>query len=52
VAGFAVLALVLWDRPGLGAVLLLLIVALVLVGFLEFLARGATPEPTDEPTAV
>ena len=51
VAGIAVLALILWDRPGLGAVLFLLVVALILVGFIEFLARGATPEPVDEPTA-
>jgi hypothetical protein len=52
VAGLAVLALVLWDRPGLGAVLFLVVVALILVGFIEFLARGATPEAVEEPTAV
>ena len=51
VAGIAVLALILWDRPGLGAVLFVLVVALILVGFIEFFARGATPEPVDEPTA-
>jgi len=27
-------------------------VALLLVGFIEFLARGATPETADEPSAV
>jgi len=52
VAGLAVLALVLWDRPGLGAVLFLVIVGVVLVGFIEFFARGATPESAEEPTAV
>jgi hypothetical protein len=52
VAGIAVLALILWDRPGLGAVLFLLVVGLILVGFIEFLARGAIPEPADEPAAV
>ena len=51
VAGIAVLALILWDRPGLGAVLFVVVVALILVGFIEFFARGATPEPVDEPTA-
>jgi len=51
VAGIAVLALILWNRPGLGVVLFLLVVALILVGFIEFFARGATPEPVDEPTA-
>jgi hypothetical protein len=52
VAGLAVLALVLWDRPGIGAVIFLLVLALILVGFIEFLARGATPETVDEPTGV
>ena len=50
IAGLAVLALVVWDRPGVGAVLFLFVVALILVGFVEFLARGATPEkPSTNP---
>ena len=37
---------------GIGTVLVLALVALLLVGFIEFLARGATPETADEPSAV
>ena len=48
VAGIALLVLVVWDRPGIGAVLFIAIVALIVVGFLEFLARGAVPEPAEE----
>ena len=47
-AALAVLVLVLWNRPGIGTVLFIFIVALLVVGFIEFLARGATPEPADE----
>ena len=39
VAGLALLALVVWDQPGIGAVLFLFVVALILVGIVEFLAR-------------
>jgi hypothetical protein len=52
VAGLAVLVLVLWDHPGIGTVLFIAIVALILVGFLEFLARGATAETAEEHTTV
>ncbi len=48
VAALAVLVLVLWNQPGIGAVLFIFVVALLVVGFVEFLARGATPEPADE----
>ncbi len=51
IAGLAVLALVVWDRPGVGAVLFLLVVALILVGVVEFLARGAVPETVDDAAA-
>ncbi len=51
VAGLAVLALVLWNAPGIGTVLFLAVVALVLVGFIEFLARGAISETADEQPA-
>jgi hypothetical protein len=48
IAGLAVLALVLWDRPTIGVVLFLFVVALILVGVVEFLARGSVPETADE----
>jgi hypothetical protein len=48
VAGLAVLALVVWHAPGIGAVLFLAVVALALVGFIEFLARGAITETVEE----
>jgi hypothetical protein len=48
VAGLAVLALVLWDRPTIGVVLFLFVVALILVGVVEFLARGSVPETVDD----
>ena len=48
VAAVAVLVLVIWDHPGIGTVLFIFVVALLVVGFIEFLARGATPEPADE----
>jgi len=51
VAGVAVLALVLWDRPTIGAVLFIFVIALILVGVVEFMARGAVPETADEPSA-
>jgi hypothetical protein len=52
VALIALLVLVLLDHPGIGAVVLIAIVALIVVGFVEFLARGATPEPADDSTSV
>jgi hypothetical protein len=52
VGAVAFLVLVLWSYPGIGTVLVLALVALLLVGFIEFLARGATPETADEPSAV
>ena len=52
VAGLALLVLVLWNQPGVGAVLFIAIVALLLVGFIEFLARGAVPETADEQSTV
>jgi hypothetical protein len=48
IAGLALLALVLWDQPTVGVVLLLLVVALILVGLVEFFARGSVPETADE----
>ncbi len=51
IAGLAVLVLVLWDRPGIGAVLFLFVVALILVAVVEFLARGAVPETTEDVAA-
>jgi hypothetical protein len=48
IAALAVLALVLWDQPGVGAVLFIFVVALVLVAVVEFLARGAVPETADD----
>jgi len=50
VAALAILVLVLWNQPGIGTVLLLFVVALLVVGLIEFLARGATPRPADEHT--
>ena len=52
VAALALLVLVLWDQPGIGAVVFIAVVALILVGFIEFLARGATPETADEQSTV
>lgn len=51
IAALAVLVLVLWSHPGIGAVLLIAIVALILVGVVEFLARGAVPETAEEASA-
>ncbi len=48
IAGLAVVALVVWDQPGVGAVVFLFVVALILVGVVEFFARGAVPETVDE----
>ena len=42
------LALVVWDQPGVGAVLFLFVVALILVGVVEFFARGSVPETVDD----
>ena len=44
--------LVLWDRPGIGTVVFIAVVALIVVGFIEFLARGATSESAQEHTGV
>ncbi len=52
VGGIALLVLVTWDRPGIGTVLFLAIVALIVVGFIEFLARGAIPESAEENTGL
>jgi hypothetical protein len=48
IAGIAVLALILWDRPGVGAVLFIFVVALILVGVVEFMARGSVAETADD----
>ncbi len=48
IAGLAVLALVVWDQPTVGVVLFLFVVALILVGLVEFLARGSVPETVDD----
>ena len=37
-----------WDRPGVGAVLFIFVVAVILIGVVEFLARGSVPETVDE----
>ncbi len=52
VAAVAVLALVVWDRPGIGAVLFIFVIGLILVGVIEFLARGSVPETADDTAAV
>jgi hypothetical protein len=49
IAAIAVVLLVLWDQPGIAVVLFLTIIALVLVGLVEFFARGATPVTTTTP---
>jgi hypothetical protein len=51
IAGLAVVVLVLWDHPGIGAVLFIFVVALILVGVVEFLARGAVPVTAEETAA-
>lgn len=48
IAALAVLALVLWDRPGITVVIFIAVVALILVGVVEFLARGSVPETADD----
>jgi hypothetical protein len=48
IAGLAVLALVVWDQPTVGVVLFLFVVALILVGLVEFFSRGSVPETVDE----
>jgi hypothetical protein len=48
IAGVAVLALVLWDRPGITVLIFIAVIALILVGVVEFFARGATPVTTDD----
>jgi hypothetical protein len=48
IAGLAVVALVLWDQPTVGVVLFLFVAALILVGLVEFFARGSVPETVDE----
>jgi cytochrome b561 len=52
VGAIALLVLVLWSQPGIGTVLLIAVVALIVVGFIEFLARGATSETADEQSTV
>jgi hypothetical protein len=51
IAALAVLTLVLWDHPGIGAVLFIFVIAMILVGVVEFLARGAVPETADDAAA-
>jgi hypothetical protein len=48
IAALAVLVLVLWDRPGITVVVFIAIVALILVGVVEFFARGAKPATVDD----
>ena len=48
IAALAVIALVAWDRPGITVVVFIAIVALILVGLVEFFARGATPVTADD----
>jgi hypothetical protein len=48
IGGLALLVLVLWDRPGIGAVLFIFVIALILVGVVEFMARGSVPETADD----
>jgi hypothetical protein len=48
IGGLAVVVLVLWDRPGITVVLFIAVIALVLVGLVEFFARGATPATADD----
>jgi hypothetical protein len=48
IAGLALVALVLWSQPGIGAVLFIFVVSLILVGVVEFFARGAVPETADD----
>ena len=48
IAALAVLVLVLWDRPGITVVLFIAVVALIFVGLVEFLGRGATPVTADD----
>jgi hypothetical protein len=48
IGALAVLVLVLWDRPGITVVVFLAVIALLLVGAVEFFARGATPRTVDE----
>jgi hypothetical protein len=48
IAALAVLVLVLWDRPGITVVVFIAVVALILVGVVEFFARGATPTTVDD----
>jgi hypothetical protein len=50
IAAVAVVVLVTWDRPGITVVLFLAVIALVLVGLVEFFARGATPTTVDDTT--
>jgi hypothetical protein len=48
IAALAVLALVLWDRPGITVVIFMAVIALLLVGVVEFFARGATPVTSED----
>jgi hypothetical protein len=52
IAALAVVVLVVWDRPGLGAVLFIAVVALILVGVVQFLARGAASTVAPDNTTV
>ena len=52
IGALAVVVLILWDRPGIGAVLFIAVVALLLVGVVEFLARGAQSTATPDNSSV
>jgi hypothetical protein len=52
IAALAVVVLVMWDRPGIGAVLFIAVVALILVGVVQFLARGAASTVAPDNTTV
>jgi hypothetical protein len=47
VVGLVVLVFVVWDRPGVGAVLFLAVVCLLLIGVVEFLARDGEPQEVE-----
>jgi hypothetical protein len=48
VVGLAILVFLIWERPGVGTIVFLAIVALVLVGVVEFLARDAEAESSTD----
>jgi hypothetical protein len=48
IGALAVLLFVIWDRPGITVVIFIAVIALILVGLVEFFARGATPVTSDD----